>query len=270
MDGTGTFSRSLQRARGEIRTTFRDGALDCLYHSGSAKALLPRSYGPAAEVVLVNTAGGITGGDSFRYECSADASDVSVTTQAAERAYRSSGDQPAGLNVILAACNGAKLHWLPQETILFDHSHLTRRIDVDLDASSECLILESIVFGRHAMGETLNNCTFTDRWRIRRDGHLVHAEALCLERDIERCLAHASGADNAQMMAVAVYIGPRAGQIHADMRAALARTGSRAAVSSWNGKTVMRMLARDTMTGKQDLARFLTAMGGVQVPRVWQ
>ena len=93
---------------------------------------------------------------------------------------------------------------------------------------------------------------------------------MCLERDIGRCLAHSAGADSAQMMAVAVYIGPRAAQIRAGMAAALARTGSRAAVSSWNGKAVMRMLARDTMTGKQDLASILTAMDGVQAPRVWQ
>ena len=270
MDGTGTFPRSLQRARGAIRTSFRNGALGSLFNSGSAKALLPRSYGPATEVVLVNTAGGITGGDVYSYECCADASGVTVTTQTAERAYCSSGDQPAGLDVTLTACNGAKLHWLPQETILFDGSRLARRIEVNLDASSECLILESLVFGRHAMGETLNRCQFKDSWRIHRDGRLVHAEALRLERDIGRCLAHSAGADSAQMTAVAVYIGPRSAQIRADMAAALARTGSRAAVSAWNGKVVMRMLARDTMTGKQDLTRFLTAMRGVQVPRVWQ
>jgi len=32
----------------------------------------------------------------------------------------------------------------------------------------------------------------------------------------------------------------------------------------------VRMLAHDTMAGKQDLRHFLTTLGGVQVPRVWQ
>ena len=270
MDGTSTISRSLQRARGAIRTTFRNGALDRLFHSGSAKALLPRSYGTASEVVLVNTAGGITGGDTFTYETGADASDVTVTTQAAERAYRSNGDEPARLDVKLSARNGANLHWLPQETILFDHSRLARRIDVDLDRDSECLILESLVFGRHAMGETLSQCQFTDRWRIRCDGQLVHAEALRLHGDLERCLAHGAGADGAQMMAVIVYVGPRAEQIHADMNSALGTVVSRATISTWHGKAVMRLLAGETMNGKQDLANILTAIGGLQVPRVWQ
>lgn len=270
MDGTGTFSRSMQRARGAIRTTFRNGALECLFHTGSAKALLPRSYGPSSEVVLVNTAGGITGGDIFTYEAGADASDVTVTTQAAERAYRSSGDDAACLDVKLTAQNGARLHWLPQETILFDHSRLARRIEVDMDRDSECLVLESLVFGRHAMGETLTRCQFTDRWRIRREGRLVHAEALRLDGDPGHCLAHGAGADGAQMMAVIVYVGSRAEQIHADVSGALGSIASRAAVSAWDGKVVMRLLADETMTGKQDLTKILTAIGGVQVPRVWQ
>ena len=204
--------------------------------------------------MLVNTAGGITGGDLFNYECGAHASDVTVTTQAAERAYRSSADELASLTVKLTAQKGAKLHWLPQETILFDNSRLARSIDVHMDQSSECLLLESLVFGR----------------RIHRDGRLVHAEALRLDRDLDHCLAHGAGANGAQMMAVAIYVGPRAGPIHNDMKTALDHVASRAAVSTWNDKVVMRLLAQDTMTGKRDLTQFLTAMGGVQVPRVWQ
>lgn len=270
MRGIATFPQSLQRARGTIRTTFRNNALEVLFHSGSAKALLPQNHAPSNEVVVVNTAGGITGGDSFTYESGADASDVTVTTQAAERAYRSSGDDAARLDVKLTATTGARLHWLPQETILFDHSRLARRIEVDMDHDSECLILESLVFGRHAMGETLNNCAFTDRWWIRSAGRLVHAEALRLDRDINRCLFNCAAADGAQMMAVAVYVGPRAAQIYADMSSALDNVASRTAISTWNGKVVMRMLAQDTMAGKHDLRHFLTALSGVQVPRVWQ
>ena len=135
----------------------------------------------------MNTAGGITGGDAYHYGCTASATDVIVTTQAAERAYRSSTADIASMDVKLGASDGASLRWLPQETILFDGSRINRRIEVELDAQSECLVLESLVFGRHAMGEALRNCHFTDRWRIRRDGRLVHAEALTLVMMFPRC-----------------------------------------------------------------------------------
>lgn len=270
MDGTGIPIRSLQRSRGVVRTAFRDGALSQLFQSGSAKALLPRSYGAADEVVLVNTAGGVTGGDAYSYKCNAEGGAVIITTQAAERAYKSSGDEPARLDVRLAATNGASLYWLPQETILFDHSRLARRIEIDIDSHSECLILESIVFGRHAMGETLQTCHFTDNWRLRRDGILIHAEAQRLDRDIERCLGSPAGADGAQMMVVLVYAGPHADRMESDIGAALADIGSRGALSSWGNKVVTRLLVEDTMMGKRDIVRILTAIRGLQVPRVWQ
>ena len=113
MDGTGSFANTLQRSRGAADVVFRENALDRLYQSGAAKALLPRSHGPAHEIVLVNTAGGITGGDAFCYDCSADASHLLVTTQAAERAYASNTTDSASLNVRLSARNGGAIHWLP-------------------------------------------------------------------------------------------------------------------------------------------------------------
>ena len=214
MDGNGHFAVSLQRSRGEADVGFHHDGLVRLYQRGAAKALLPRSHGPAQEIVLVNTAGGITGGDRYRYGCAAEASNVILTTQAAERAYRSSTSDIAGMDVQLSATGGAALHWLPQETILFDGCRLGRRIEVDLDMTSECLVLESLVFGRHAMGETLANCHFTDHW--------------------------------------------------------LPALASRVALSVWQGRLVLRLLAAETMAGKADLSRILGSIRGQQMPRVWQ
>lgn len=269
MDGIGTVTKTLQRSLGDADVGFRDGALDRLYQRGSAKALLPRSYGASQEVVLVNTAGGITGGDRYHYGCSAAASDLCVTTQAAERAYRSSTDDIASMEVRLAATGGAALHWLPQETILFDGSRLARRIEVDIDAASECLILESLVFGRHAMGESLQACHFTDHWRIRHDGRLVHAEALRLTDDIGLLLDARAGAGGAQMAATLVYVGPRMDQIQSEFNAVLPSLASRAAVACWQGRLVLRLLAGETMAGKADLSKLLGSLRGQHVPRVW-
>ena len=270
MDGTVRLGIALQRSRGTADVAFRAGDLERLYQSGAAKALIPRRHGGAHEVVLVNTAGGITGGDAYQYGCAAAASDVIVTTQAAERAYRSSTDDIACMDVTLSATGGAALHWLPQETILFDRSRISRRIEVDLDLQSECLVLESLVFGRHAMGEALHNCHFTDRWRIRRAGRLVHAESLSLCDDVPALLAASAGAGGAQMAATLVYVGPRLEQVRADIAAALPDVASRVAISAWQSRLVVRLLASETMLGKVDICRILNSMRGQQVPRVWQ
>ena len=267
MDGTVTVNKALQRSRGEAGLGFRDGDLARLHQRGAAKALLPRTHSSTHEAVLVNTAGGITGGDRYNYQCEAAASRVVVTTQAAERAYRSSTDDIAGMDVRLAARRGATLHWLPQETILFEGSRLARHIEVDLDSSSECLVLESLVFGRHAMGEALQSCHFTDQWRIRVEGRLVHAESLSLTEEIGAELVASAGA---QMSATLVYVGPRPEQLQADISAVLPSLASRVAVSCWQGRLVLRLLAAETMTGKANLSRIIGSIRGQHVPRVWQ
>ena len=53
MDGTGSFANTLQRSRGAAEVAFRAGALDQLYQSGAAKALLQQRLGGARLIQLV-------------------------------------------------------------------------------------------------------------------------------------------------------------------------------------------------------------------------
>ena len=110
---------SLQRARGRVRIEVRaDGGttrLSDLYQDGCAKVRLPRVYdGQGIDAVLLNTAGGLTGGDYYRTEAVAgeDAS-LTLTTQTCERLYRAV-DGTARVETELRAEAGAALHWLPQ------------------------------------------------------------------------------------------------------------------------------------------------------------
>src|SRR4029077_13026294 len=98
----------------------------------------------------------------------------------AEKIYRSLGPATA-VTVRLALARGARLRWLPQETILFDRARLARSIEVDMEEGASLLIAEAIVFGRSAMGETVEDGAIADRWRIRRGGRLVFAESLRLD-----------------------------------------------------------------------------------------
>ena len=59
----GLTSLKLQRAHGQIALTLCGNKLEELYQSGCAKLMLPKTYGEMTEAVMLNTAGGITGGD---------------------------------------------------------------------------------------------------------------------------------------------------------------------------------------------------------------
>ena len=127
---------------------------------------------------------------------------LSVTTPGAERVYRSLGPA-AQVDTTLHAAEGSTLHWLPQETILFDHSSLHRRFDVNLAGSANLLAVEAVVFGRTEMGETISQVELRDSWRIRRDGRLIHADDTAIAGTMPATRATLAGAG---AMALIIYV----------------------------------------------------------------
>jgi urease accessory protein len=174
----------LPRARGEIRADFfAHGArtrVRRLYETGGPRLRFPKAR-EICDGVIVNTAGGVVGGDEARLSFAAGAgARIALTTQSAEKIYRADGP-PARIETMLKLEAGAALDWLPQETILFDRANLVRSLDVDMAADARLIACESVVFGRQAMGETCTSGAFRDRWRVRRAGKLIFAEDTRLE-----------------------------------------------------------------------------------------
>jgi len=269
-------TRVLQRVNGEARLYFGQKAactrLADLYQAGSAKIRFPKVYDAPPTAVLINTAGGLTGGDRMSLSIGADTNaHAIVTSQTAERAYRSAAGS-AEVTIGFALAAGAILEWLPQETILFEASRLKRRISADLKADARLLMLESAVLGRKAMGERVNSVLFRDSWRIRRDGKLVFADDLRFDGDPARFLkGEATGRGS---LAVATMVDCA---VDAEDRLARARTlledltgaQTQAAASAWNGMLVARFVAGDGQDLRTTLTRFLTGYRDAELPRVW-
>ena len=188
---------ALQRSQGAATIAFKRRGeatvLDRLRQQGCAKIRLPRVHQPGhPESVLLNTAGGLTGGDRFDVEASwAPLTQATVTTQAAERLYKSSGGYASVRNALRVGA-GALAFWLPQETIVFDGAALQRRLDVDLEGDATLIAVESWMIGRAAMGEKVRQARIHDHWRVRRDGKLVFADGLRLSGDIQSILGPTS------------------------------------------------------------------------------
>jgi urease accessory protein len=263
----------MQRARGraEIAVTEKSGAtrLARLYQQGCAKALLPRSHGGPLEAVLVNTAGGVTGGD--RIETLIDAGPgtrLTATTQAAERVYRSVSGA-AAIETRLTLGPGARLDWLPQETIVFDGGRLERRLEVDMAADAELAALEWIVLGRAAMGERVANGALSDQWRIRRAGRLVHAEALRAEGDLGRAASGPATLAGARAFATLIVAAPGADVGLDWARAMLSGAPVAAAATARPDLLILRFLAADAAPLRGALIRFLMQFRREPLPRVW-
>ena len=269
------------RAEGEGRVSskLRGGRsrLDGLFQRASAKCLLPTVYeGTALDAVLLNTAGGLTGGDRFDWAAEAGAgSHLAVTTQTAERVYRAQPHEaPAQVRARLRAGPGATLEWLPQETILFDGGALDRRLEIDLAPDAAFIGVEPLILGRAAMGETVREARFRDAWRLRVDGRLVWADGLRLEGRVDEITARAASFGGRLCAATAIVAGPGAEAAFVSARNLLPRhqePGAPAlgAASRVNGIAAVRILARDGRALRGMLAPLLELWRGGPLPRPW-
>ncbi len=263
-----------QRARGraDVAVSLRDGAirLDRLFQQGCAKALLPRREAGPPEVVLINTAGGLTGGDRIAYALGAGpGAGLVVTTQAAERVYRAA-EGCARVETRLDLGAGATLDWLPQETILFEGGALDRRLDAEMAADARLTLLETLVLGRAAMGETLTRGHVADHWRIRRAGRLIHAEALRLSGDLARAGAGPATLAGARALATLAHVAPDAEARLGQARALVAAARDVAGAASLRGDVlIVRFVAADAAPLRAALIGFLTAFRDAPCPRVW-
>ena len=111
-----------------------------VHEDGSLRVRFPNATGEALEAVIVNTGGGMTGGDRFAVEIAlGQGAQLVAGSAAAEKIYRSTGPA-AEMTLKLELGAGAELAWLPQETILFDRARLARRIDVELADGASLLL----------------------------------------------------------------------------------------------------------------------------------
>ncbi len=234
---------------------------------GSLRVRFPNTAQAALEAVIVNTAGGMAGGDSFAITLKVDAgANLIAGTAAAEKVYRSNG--PASeVALDLDVGEDARLAWLPQETILFDQARLSRRINIDLADTASLLLAEAIVFGRSAMGEAMNQGFLADRWRLRRGGKLVFAESARLDGDIAEKLGSRAVAAGGIAIAT-VLVAPGSDEQLAAVRALSEQFVAEVGISVWNGIAVARACARDGAALRHDLIALLAALG-VAVPRLW-
>jgi len=268
------------RVDGGARVTLRDDAgttrLVELWHHDPMRVLLPEPVDDEIpHVVLLNTAGGLVGGDSLRTAIGlGDRARALVTGQAAEKVYRSDGPDVA-IRTSLSAGRDAWLEWMPQETILFEASRLDRGLAIDLAAGARCLAGETLVFGRRARGETIAGAWLRDRWEIRREGRLAWADAFALRPDEPGALDAPFALDGAAAMATLAYCGADAPARLEGLREALAGHGAGIAASCLGEILLVRGLSRDAQALRRAVAeawRFLRAAGGslpARLPRLW-
>lgn len=257
---------ALQRAKGRVAVRF-DGpsrGLVELHQSGCLKAMLPRNHAPEPDLVLINTAGGLTGGDHLDISAKVEsAARLHIASQTAERVYKSTGAK-GQVSVNLEIGPKSAIHWMPQETILFDHSALSRQITVNMAQDAELLIVEPLVFGRRSMGEELAHFSISDQWRIRRNSRLFHAESMRFEGAITD-LGGPATLGEMRALATIVFI---ANDAHTRLEAVRSFAPD-AAFSATQDRLIGRFAAKEPRLLRKSITEFLTRFRSAPMPRVW-
>jgi urease accessory protein len=242
-----------------------------VHEDGSLRVRFPNAAGDALEAVIVNTGGGMTGGDRFAVEIAlGEGAHLIAGTAAAEKIYRSTGPD-AAMDVRLEVGAGAQLVWLPQETILFDRARLARCIDIDLADNASLLMAEAVVFGRSAMGEAMAQGFFADRWRVRRAGRLIFADSARLDGAVTEKLGQPASAAGGIAIATVLMTPSDDGKLAAVRALADQFKGGflgEVGISQWGGIAVARLCAKDGAVLRHDLTAVLAALGA-PVPRLW-
>ncbi|MEX6508119.1 urease accessory protein UreD [Jiella sp. M17.18] len=260
----------LQRSAGRVDLAVRPLAgrtrLERLHQAGCLKLRFPRPIGPSAEAVLINTSGGLTGGDrldqSFQV---ASGGRLTVTTQACERVYRAASGS-AEVTSRIAIGDDASLAWLPQETILFDGGAITRRLDVDAAPGARFLLSESVILGREMMGESVEAGSFRDRWRVRIGGRLVFADDLRLEGPVAAIAAQPASLAGNRAFATLLAHGPG---LEGWVPAIRDMAGEAGGASIVGGLLVVRLRAPSGFHLRKRLVPLIRALADGALPRVW-
>ena len=272
--------KDLQRAEGSGRIVLsysdKGARIMDVFQRAPIRIMFPRTAGGAVEeAVLINTAGGIAGGDRLETGVTALAnSSIAVTSQAAEKVYRAL-DEPARITTRLKAYDVAKLAWLPQETIVFDRGRLHRETEVDLSSTAELLALEWLVLGRVAHGEEMSGGQIMDSWRVKRDDRLIWADSFRVTDEIFPHLHRKALLSNCRAVATLIYFGPALDARLEFLRDVVRSLECGCAATSVGGLIIVRFAAKvfyDLRLALQNfLERFSRELGGgpFRVPKMW-
>ena len=144
------------------------------------KPLYPEGY-EVCHAVIIHPPGGIVSGDQLAIAVQAEPSaHAQMTTPGAAKWYRSNG-RTAKQTINIEVKRNARVEWVPQETIFFNHAQVEIDHQVSLEDDATYVGCEILCFGRTASGEAFESGKIKQRTSIRRNSKLIWLEQISLQ-----------------------------------------------------------------------------------------
>ena len=260
--------KKLERSHGTLDIVYKNNKLKKIYQSGCSKILIPNSYNENNELVFINTAGGITCDDTIKVKLNLADSNISLSTQAAEKIYAGIGNE-ARIDIDISVKN-SNLYWLPKELILFNRSKLKRRINVHLNSSSNVFFCETSIFGRKAMSEQIQKISYSDIWNIFINSKMKHVESINMSNNIMNNLNNKFTLKNHAAISTILVFGPLVESIKNDLNKIIETIDNvNCELSMWDNKLIVRSIANDNYELKKTLNFILENIIYDKLPKSW-
>jgi len=262
--------KKLEKSKGKLDIKIKNNELLKLFQQGSLKALIPNFHENLQQLMMINTAGGITSGDEFYSNIELDNSNICVSTQAAEKIYSGFGD-PAHVDININISNKGNLFWLPKELILFNNCNLKRKFNINLSKNSNLFLCENIVFGRTSMNEKLKSGFFSDLWKIYYDKKLIHTEALNTSSFNKELLKSQSILNSNCAIATIILVGKKFLDTGDELSKIMTKDNyTTTEYSAWDEKLIIRCISKDSYNLKFAINKILSYFfEDSQIPKIW-
>ncbi len=237
---------------------------------GNLKARLIQNYNLNDELIIINTAGGLTSGDvNVNLIKISDNIKINITTQSMEKIYKCNNfSANCYTNIIVGA--HSYVSWLPLETIFFDGGNLRRRINIDLGNKSTFLGVETIIFGRQAMGEIIKKGNLDDAWQIFQNGKLLYSDFNRINGNIHRLLSNTLIMRGHNIFCNIVFVGKKIKIYKKKISNYLANSRYFAGVSLVNGVLLLKVLVKDISEIRVFLDNLISMFDeNFNLPKLW-
>ena len=172
--------------------------------------------GPACpHIYLLHPPGGVVGGDRLQTRVAlGPGAELLLTTPAAQKLYRSQGAR-AEISNVLALAEGAKLEWLPSETLAFSAAEAQLSTRVELGPGAAFVGWDIACYGMPARGEAFARGRVLSRFELWRGATPLAIEALDLAH--AESLLQAPFALRGEPVVASLYAVPGEGSISEEL-----------------------------------------------------
>ena len=237
---------------------------------GSLKARLIKNYNVNDELIIINTAGGVTSGDVNVHSIKVAKNVIlNITTQSMEKIYKCKNLCAHTYTNIVVDSNSF-VSWLPLETIFFDGAKLRRRINIELKKKSNFLGVETLIFGRKAMGEIVKKGDLDDAWQIYKNGELIYSDFNKINGNINYKFSKAIIMKGNNILCNVVFTGSKIKTYKKKILDYINNSNFLIGVSLLNGVLLLKILAQDLNEIRGFLKHLMNVLDDrFNLPRIW-